>query len=194
MILAGVDPGVSGGIAAIDDVTLRVLATADLPIVRSASLAWLDGGLFRDWLEQWRPEIVVLEQVAWRRGDETKANIAALIRIAGGIEAVVSLCGLPLVHVMPGEWKRRAGLAGRDKPASIALARSRLAWPEGALALKKNHNVAEAGLIALFGRKPAAPPKLLKRAKETSRPKSRGLPLFDEPAPPSPATPRQTEP
>jgi hypothetical protein len=177
LIIAGIDPGVAGAAVLVDDERLAVLATLDLPVIRSGTLAWLDGGGLRDWLEHWRPAIVVLEQVAWKRGDESKANVAALIRVAGGIEAVVSLCGLPLVHVMPGVWKRRAGLSGRDKPAAIALARSRLVWPEGTMALAKHHNRADASLIALFGRAPAAAVQPQRRTR-AAKPPARA-PLFD---------------
>jgi hypothetical protein len=177
MIVAGCDPGVGGAIVVIDDERLEVLSVLDLPVVRAGTLAWLDGGILHGWLKVRPVAIVVLEQVAWKRGDESKANIAALIRVAGGIEAVVSLCRLPLHHVMPGVWKKRAGLAGRDKPAAIALARSRLVWPEGTMVLAKHHNRADAALIALYGRAPAAAPKPPRQAKPVKPPAP--APLFE---------------
>jgi crossover junction endodeoxyribonuclease RuvC len=45
-------------------------------------------------------------------------------------------------------WKKHHGLIGTEKAASLELARS--LWPEAPLKLKKDHNKADALLMALW--------------------------------------------
>lgn len=165
MLIAGCDPGVTGAVVIIDDTSLQVVAALDLPIVRAGKLAWIDGAVLADWLEEYRPEIAVVELVTYWPGDKHMGNTSSMVRLAGGIEAVLSGVSIPIVHAQPAAWKRRAGLLGRDKTASVVLARSRLAWPKGTLELAKHHNRAEAALLALYGRAPLAPPKPPRRSK-----------------------------
>jgi crossover junction endodeoxyribonuclease RuvC len=177
MMICGVDPGVTGAAVVLDDASLQVVAVLELPLVRLKALAWIDGGTLRDWLIEWGPELCVIEHVGYWPGDARKNNTAAMIRIAGGVEAIVTLCGIPLVHAAPAAWKRRAGLLGRDKTFSLSLAKSRLAWPGGTLRLERHHNRAEAALIALYGRAAAAPPKPVKRSKVVLRKMAEDVPL-----------------
>jgi crossover junction endodeoxyribonuclease RuvC len=176
MLVAGFDPGVTGAAVVIDDTSLQVLAAIDLPIVRSGKLAWVDGCVLADWLEEWQPEIAVVELVTYWPGDRNMGNTSAMVRLAGGIEAVLSGLSLPFLHAAPSAWKRRAGLLGKGKPESMALARARLSWPHGTAELAKHHNRAEAGLIALFGRAPAAPAKARKRSKIVDQLAAQNLP------------------
>ena len=177
MIVCGVDPGVTGAAVVLDDASLQVLDVLDLPVVRSEALAWIDGEQLNDWLHVRQPELCVIEHVCFWAGDARKNNTAAMIRIAGGVEAIVTLCGIPLVHAAPAAWKRRAGLLGRDKTFSLSLAKSRLAWPGGTLRLEKHEHRAEAALIALYGRAAAAPPKPVKRSKVVLQKMAEDVPL-----------------
>jgi crossover junction endodeoxyribonuclease RuvC len=174
VILAGIDPGVSGAAVIVDDVSLTVLAVLDLPVVRSKSLAWVDGEALWLWLQAHGPQMAIIEQVGYWPGDATKRNTIAVVRVSGGVEAI--LCGLriPFEHVMPGTWKRRAGLIGRGKAFSVSLAKSRLAWP----LRNVGEHQAEAALVALYGRAAAAPAKPVKRAAKVVK-EPGPAPLFD---------------
>jgi hypothetical protein len=167
---------VTGAAVIIDDTSLQVVAALDLPIIRSRSLAWVDGVILTDWLEAFRPEIAIVELVTYWPGDRAMGNTTAMVRLAGGIESILSSLSIPIVHAQPAAWKKRAGLRGKDKSASLALARSRLSWPQGSAHLAKHHNRAEAGLIALFGRAPAAPPKAPKRSKAVDKLSAENVP------------------
>lgn len=165
MLALGIDPGVTGAAALVDTEALRVLDVIDLPLIRAGKLAWLDGAVFGDWLERMRPDLAVLELVHSFPGDTRPSNTALMTRIAGGVEAMLSSLSIPVAHAVASAWKRRAGLLGKGKEASLALAAARLSWPEGALRLAKHHGRAEAALIALCGRAPEAPPKPPRRSK-----------------------------
>lgn len=169
MFVLGVDPGATGACVLVDDTSLQVVACLDIPLIRSNKLAWVDGCILADWLEEFRPDQAVVELVTYWPGDKHPAQTAWMVRIVGGIEAVLSGVSIPIAHAQPAAWKRRAGLLGKDKAASLALARARLSWPGGTMQLAKHHNRAEAGLIALYGRAPAAPPKPTKRSKAVDR-------------------------
>ena len=179
MILCGVDVGVTGAAVILDDTSLQVLAVLDLPVVRSKSLAWIDGAELSAWLRHWRPEIAVLELVTYWPGDSRKSNTVAMVRVSGGVEAILTAEGVPIVHCGPAAWKRRAGLIGRGKADSLSLARSRLAWPGGGLRLEKHEHRAEAALIALYGRAAAAPVRAAKRAKVVKAQNPEPGPLFE---------------
>ena len=70
------------------------------------------------------------------------------MRAAGAIEAVATMMGDSMVLVRPQVWKKYHGLIGTEKAASLELARS--LWPEAPLKLKKDHNKADALLMALW--------------------------------------------
>lgn len=165
MLVLGVDPGVTGCCALVDVEAHRVLDVLDMPIVRAGKLAWIDGAVLGDWLEPLRPDLAVVEFVNYWRGDPHPGRTAEMCRLAGGLEAILSAFAIPLAHVAPSGWKRRAGLLKKTKQDSLALAAARLKWPSGTLRLAKHQNRAEAGLIALFGRAPLAPPRPPKRSK-----------------------------
>lgn len=180
MLVAGFDPGVTGAAVVIDDASLQVVAALDLPVIRAGKLAWVDGCVLADWLEQYRPEIAVVELVhTWSGNEDTEksarqrgmaSRVAKMCRIAGGIEAVLSGLSIPIVHSQAAAWMRRAGIPSglsRDERLSrmVPLAGARLSWPQGTMNLVKHRDRAAASLIALFGRAPAAPPKAPKRSK-----------------------------
>ncbi len=70
----------------------------------------------------------------------------------GVIRASLAALGAQLVPVRPYDWKKRAGLIGKDKDASRGLALKY--WPHLAhnLGRKKDDGRAEALLIGYFGR------------------------------------------
>lgn len=185
MLVCGIDPGVTGAAVIIDDVACVVVAVLDMPVIRSGKVAWVDGCILSDWLEETRPELAILELVsAWAgplnegtaiQQQQRMTRIATLCRLAGGIEAVLSGLSIPFLHVSPASWLRRAGIpAGLTRAQRLErippLAAARLSWPQGTMALVKHQDRGAAGLIALYGRVPVrtAVPKV-KRSKIVDR-------------------------
>jgi crossover junction endodeoxyribonuclease RuvC len=167
MLVAGIDPGKHGAAAVVDTEALRVLDVMDLPVMQSGAIAWVDGAVLGDWLEEWNPEQAIVEHVGVWAGDTPGmfGRIAMMCRIAGGIETMLSSLSIPIVHASPQAWKKRAGLSKQGKEQSLALAKARLSWPAGTMYLAKHEGRAEAALIALYGRAPQAPARAPKRSK-----------------------------
>lgn len=155
MVTIGIDPGVSGAVALIQDG--QCLALIDMPVMPSGRGKrqqvnpvelgrmldqWKDmygfGERIHLWVELVHSMPKNTPQTAWSMGDSH-----------GAIRAVVALSGLPAEYVAPGKWKRAMNLIKTDKEASRAKAMQ--LFPDASLHRKKDHNRAEALLIATYG-------------------------------------------
>jgi len=87
----------------------------------------------------------VIESVFVRPG-QGMSSTGKFMRATGCIETVVDLLLYPYEFVTPQKWKKHHGLIGKDKKASLELARSK--WPTAPLKLVKHHGRAEALLMA----------------------------------------------
>lgn len=152
MIFVGIDPGLTGAACAIDRAGWCVvydLPTAALPgagLVRRR----LDGRALVEILRALVPpgEVaeVHVEQVQAMGGkNNATQTVFSLGRTLGAIEAIVEASRMPLVMVQPKAWKDFYGLKS-DKGASLAMARK--LYPDADLPRAKDHNRAEAVLIA----------------------------------------------
>ena len=155
MMKIGIDPGISGAIAMVDDETSFCIRVEDMP--------WVITG-FRSTKQVNAPELakmltsmryreyatVYLEQVHAmpKQGVTSMFNFGTSYGIVLG---VVGALNLPLVLVSSGTWKRRAGLRGKPKDASRTLAQQ--LYPEISLSRKKDIGRADAILIARYGEK-----------------------------------------
>lgn len=163
MILVGIDPGVTGAIAALDDPgdgrPPALLAVHDMPTVTdptgrqrvsAAGLAAL--------LRSLAPDSVLVEQVGAapvagrRQGAQSMFNFG---RSLGVIEGVTQTLGLPLRFVHPTAWKTRAGLIRRPKDVARTVALQ--LYPEAPLHRKADIGRADAILIARYGPHAALP-------------------------------------
>jgi crossover junction endodeoxyribonuclease RuvC len=72
-------------------------------------------------------------------------------RAIGAVESAVALCQVPITIVEPSVWKRRFHLNGGDKEQSRLLALQKFPQQHALLARKKDHNRAEAVLLAVYG-------------------------------------------
>jgi crossover junction endodeoxyribonuclease RuvC len=149
VIVCGIDPGLSGAIVIVDHETFDV---RDMPCVGATSG------------KGWRVSPSGLLLVLECRGIEhayveqatamPKQGVTSTFRFgygAGVVEGVLAALRIPYTMVNSASWKRRAGLIGKDKDASRALA-MRL-WPVAApmLGRKRDHGRAEALLLTRFG-------------------------------------------
>ncbi|MFO7582931.1 hypothetical protein [Guyparkeria sp.] len=152
-MILGIDPGLTGALALIDP-TGAPLIVEDLPTVqrghgRGRVRRELDGAGLSHLLGVHAPEITLalVEQVASRPGQGV-ASVFSLGHSLGCIHGVLSALAIPWEPVTPTAWKRAAGL-GKDKEAARAAA-ARL-FPRIPLHRKRDHNQAEALLIARHG-------------------------------------------
>lgn len=152
MIHIGIDVGVTGAIAAIDTVCRDVY---DLPITSSGKSKWVQGAdlahLLRDCkgMQQCR---VTVEATHAMPGNGSRTSHSQGMTL-GSVLAVLDVLGYPYELVQPAVWKRDMGLTGGKTDAErkkAALARARREFPEAPLEREKDHNRAEALLIALW--------------------------------------------
>jgi crossover junction endodeoxyribonuclease RuvC len=149
-LFIGCDPGLTGGIAALD-AQGQVHLLEDLPTILRGNgrvKRELDPAGLAHLLRPIAADIVValVETVASRPGQGV-ASVFSLGHTSGVIAGVLSALGIPVTTTTPTKWKREMGLIGTDKEASRAMA-SRL-FPAVNLSRKRDHNLAEALLLAL---------------------------------------------
>lgn len=161
MITLGIDPGLTGALCLIDQDGLRGIY--DLPTMMKPDAGpktlikrEIDVCALRDLLLSKIPAdesvLCVIEHVSSLgtevRGEQAKMSLAAT---KASITTVLRLMRIDVKRVAPQTWKRFYGLSS-DKGAALAIARQ--FWPNyEALKRTKDHNRAEAALIARFAQR-----------------------------------------
>ncbi len=155
-IIIGIDPGITGAFAVLEAETLNLLDVQDLPTLTQNKKQKINGVRLTNQLLQWKNTdhsvaMCYLENVHAmpKQGVTSMFNMG---RNLGVIEGVIGALSLPITHVPPVVWKRRARLIKKEKDESRTRAIE--LYPEAPLARKKDHNRAEAILIARFGGQP----------------------------------------
>lgn len=141
-VVVGIDPGVSGAIAALDQRDGALMWLEDMPAldkhVNAAALA--------DLLEVEDIALAAVEAVHAmpKQGVTSSFNFG---RSYGVVLGVLAALDAPVTHLRPTVWKKAAGLTA-DKSASRRLATD--IWPAHADAFKlvKHDGRAEAALLA----------------------------------------------
>ena len=166
--VCGIDPGISGGIAFLDDTpddqdydTVRCLAL-DLPTVGENKNRRLDLHEIRVMLDGWRPDVAVLEVQQSMPGQ----GVSSMFKLGEAYGQLNGLCnGLDIktAFVRPQAWKAATGILAAPKwltaseqttfrkhrsieAASDLYPKHAWQWP-----LKKDNHRAEAVLIARYG-------------------------------------------
>lgn len=154
MTVAGMDPGKTGALAILfSDNTVE---TYPVPLMKERGKekpAWAE------WESQWStalaladPDFMVIEDVAARPGQGV-TSMFAFGQTLGFVRAIAVARRRPLYLVTPNTWKGKMGLLKSDKNASRELARRLLPALAPAIARVKDDGVAEAALLAYYGRK-----------------------------------------
>jgi crossover junction endodeoxyribonuclease RuvC len=151
---AGIDPGITGAIAVVDEFG-RLVATADIPTAGDGKRRMVSGALLAEALRVWRPDEVVIERVGAMPGQGVSSTFR-FGRALGIIEGVAGALGLPVSYVSATVWKKHLRLpsdkeAARQKAVEI--------WPSHAaihFARRRDHGRAEAALIGLWYARAAA--------------------------------------
>jgi crossover junction endodeoxyribonuclease RuvC len=89
---------------------------------------------------------VVIEAVAARPGQ----GVSSMFRFGEALGVVLGVCGaltLPVQWVRPAQWKRQAGLLGKDKDAARTLATQ--LHPEVANMLTRKRDIGRADAICI---------------------------------------------
>lgn len=153
-IVAGIDPGKTGALCILfpDDAGL----VFPVPLVKlpKETPAW------SEWATNWRnaldfstPDLIVIEQVGARPGQGV-TSMFTFGKSYGFAHALAAAVGCRIAFVTPAVWKAKMGVAkGADKNASREKVRNMLPKLAHAVTRAKDDGVAEAALLALYGRK-----------------------------------------
>lgn len=150
-MIIGIDPGVTGAIAALDN-DGDLVGLEDMPTLKARGGKTVinipELGHMLRLANDGTATIVKLEQVHSMPGQGLVSTFNFGMGY-GAIQGVVQTLGLPMQLVTPTKWKKAAGLSGAEK--DYARTRALQLFPNADLARKKDIGRADAILIARFG-------------------------------------------
>jgi crossover junction endodeoxyribonuclease RuvC len=151
MIVLGIDIGVTGAIAILQDGEL--VNVHDMPCLDDGPVKRrnINAPLLASIIYSTHAELAYVEHVS-ARPKEGPTGAFAFGRSRGVIEGVLAAAGVPVQFLTPVSWKRLTGVPpGTDKDAARSKAIAR--WPGKAELFRRklDHNRAEAALIGLAG-------------------------------------------
>jgi|TARA_B100001063_G_C16713084_1_gene529142 crossover junction endodeoxyribonuclease RuvC len=153
MKIIGVDPGLSGAIAILEN--NKVLSLFDMPVMpegkknkRQLNSAQLVK-LLKDNISKNEEISVVIEQVNAMPGQGV-TSMFNFGQTFGAIKGICAALGLPVFFVRPSKWKKHFELINSSKDASRTKAIEMYPSLSNDLAKKKDVNKSDAILIARF--------------------------------------------
>lgn len=152
----GIDPGLTGALAVVNERKV-VLLIEDLP--RHENTKWLDVlRLYEILFNIGGYDLAVLEEIqplpSTGKSGIIRGSVAtmSLARTYGQILAVLQMFNKPFITIKPSKWKAYYGLTRKGKEAGRLLAIQKFPDAEPLLKRKKDHNRADALLLALYGK------------------------------------------
>lgn len=157
MIICGIDPGVQPTLAFLfRDNTVEFVEETCIQVKRGKTVKReAEARFIANALRGWQPDLVIIEKVNPRPGEGISSS-GQFMRARGILEGVCAGLGFTYEMVDPSTWTRQMRLRKGDD-AGRARALELLPNLVEALARKKDHNRADAVLLALWGRQYIAP-------------------------------------
>jgi len=151
MKIAGIDPGITGAIAVIDDFNNGYFVD-DIPVMAKGKGSGkvknqINPAALFEILEKYSPKHIFLERISSMPGQGV-ASMFSMGDSFGCIRGVCACIDAQLHLITPQSWKKYYSL-GKDK--EVVRAKAIELFPLAALSRKKDHNRAEAVLIANYG-------------------------------------------
>jgi hypothetical protein len=148
MMVLAIDPGLSNGLAVLDQRVDLLFATEIEPIGEGARKRLPLAGLV-DLIEKYGVTHAVVEDVSAMPNQGVSSSFR-FGRATGSFEGVLSALKIPTTFIRPAVWKKPLGAAGATKEGARCLAARR--WPAAAhfFPRKKDHNIAEAALLGAY--------------------------------------------
>tara|TARA_B100000700_G_scaffold89450_1_gene100963 strand:- start:199 stop:690 length:492 start_codon:yes stop_codon:yes gene_type:complete len=155
MRIIGIDPGLSGGIAILDD--SKIFDIFDMPIMSEGkknknqlNSAQLVNIIKRHILPN-KETFVIVEQVSAMPGQGV-TSMFNFGQTFGSIKGICAALGLPIFYVRPAKWKKHFELINSSKDASRTKVIEMYPSISPRLTKKKDVNKADAILIARYFR------------------------------------------
>lgn len=161
-MILGIDPGLSGAWALLGR-DGKVIGCDELPVIRDLNTAWIDPVALSEQIigcAGLSPQLPAgITAFVERVNSMPKQGVASSFTFGtsfGSVLAAVQALGVSMRLVRGGDWKRALGMT-RPKgletydPKAVSLDKARLLFPGVRLDRKKDHNLADALLIAHYG-------------------------------------------
>ena len=150
-MIIGIDPGITGAIAVLFDDGKSIVH--DIPVMANGKGKGkvknsVNGGALVQLLRCFDGAEVFLERVSAMPGQGV-SSMFSMGDSFGCIRGVIAACGMPVHIITPQSWKKHYRL-GSDK--EVCRAKAIELFPGAELSRKKDHNRAEALLIAKYGK------------------------------------------
>jgi crossover junction endodeoxyribonuclease RuvC len=145
--ILGIDPGLTGGLALLCGDALLAVA---MPVLTLNGKGEIDLAGLRAILEQWAPTHAWIEQ----QQAMPRQGVSSSFRTGqnyGDLRGFLVASLIPFATIRPAAWKKAMGVPA-DKAAAIAIATRTFPASSHLWARKKDDGIAEAALIAAYGR------------------------------------------
>jgi crossover junction endodeoxyribonuclease RuvC len=145
MIVLGIDPGLSGGVAVVDSRSMEIVIGMRVPVFKWRTKKLIDVPVLHDFLSGVSIDTAVIENVGSMPG---QGHVGAFTfgRATGAIEGLAMLLTPKVEWVTPQKWKKHFGLS-KDKQASIDTAK-KIFGDSYRWQFKADDGIAEAALMA----------------------------------------------
>ena len=144
-MILGIDPGLDGGLAIIDGSSIELLETIPTQTKGGFIKRQVDAQKLSNILRVYPDLVCYLEGVASRPGQGV-ASVFSFGDTYGCIRGVLGALNIPVYMVAPQTWKKELKISSKeDSLKAIKDLYPDMKW------LKKDHNLAEAVLIAVYG-------------------------------------------
>lgn len=172
MLIASYDPGVNGACCVVHyshNSGMMVEDCIDLPTAEDGQNRQVDVPALVEWLSIWKIDEAVIENVQpmpsipGKDGLRRPMGAASSFRFGmacGQIRGTMAALGARIVLVHPQSWKRHFELSGPNKENSRQKAIELISGSDEFLARKKDHQRAEAMLLALYRCDKLPPPDM----------------------------------
>ena len=147
MLILGIDPGLDGGIAVIDGTEIVLLETIPTETKGGFIKRQVDAQKLSNILRVYPDSVCYLEGVASRPGQGV-ASVFSFGDTYGAIRGVLGALNIPTYTITPSKWKKELKISSKED----SLKAIKELYPLLKMR-KKDHNLAEAILIALYGKK-----------------------------------------
>lgn len=143
-MILGIDPGLDGGIAILNGSEIELLETIPTETKGGFIKRQVDAQKLSNILRVYPDLICYLEGVSSRPGQGV-ASVFSFGDTYGAIRGVLGALNIPTYTVIPSKWKKWLQISSKDDSLEAAFALFNVKFK------KKDHNIAEALLIAHYG-------------------------------------------
>ena len=145
-MILGIDPGLDGGIAIINGSEIELLETIPTEKKTGFIKRQVDAQKLSNILRVYPISVCYLERVASRPGQGV-GSVFSFGDTYGAIRGVLGALNIPTYTVAPQTWKKELKISSKDD----SLKAIKELYPLLKMR-KKDHNIAEALLLALYGK------------------------------------------